>query len=733
MSVLDLYADDIESGIQRHLANPPPPEPTSFDTWSFMGAGAKGVPKGLLELGAGATDALAAVTEIGLDSLSPEKQQMAKERSDAIRIFGRATRKKSKEFASDPETSQAADVVINNLSSTVTQAVASVAVAGVGVGSLVFGASTGRSVYLDLIEKGVDKETAMKVAGVTGVVNAAGVVVPLGSATKAGTAALVAASGPGAYMAQEKLSKEILQRAGYEKEAQTHDPFDPLGLAISTVLPGIFGAAHALKLSRTPKLEDVVKHIESGGRRYGKDGQLLTSPKGAQGEMQVMPYTASDPGFGVAPARDSSPEELARVGRDYLDAMVKRYGDRDKALAAYNAGPGAVDDAIKKGGNDWLSMLPNETQKYVGKANKMMGDATVARADQSAVDAARVKVADEALMKSMPDHPEAVSRVASAADEVAAGRMPDVEPMPTTSLPEFKAWFGDSKGVDAEGKPLVVYHGTNKSDGGDAFTIFDTYASNYGLMGQGGYFTADPSIASSYTTKGRGDAPTVYPVYLSIKNPIDMDGPADVEAWQRQFPDAESFHEEGNTNESWYRAAEESIRDQEVPMYEGAEIMQDGLRAMGFDGITHMGGGRLDKASVRHRVYVAFDPEQIKSATGNSGKFDPKRPNLTDPLAPSEVSPRVMARDATNNLPPPSRPTIEPDATAIPQLDAIDALNTERIQTLMEQNPDLPVKLPGSDETLTLKTALQRYIDEAHLEMKQADLVKAAIDCAIGA
>lgn len=724
MSVLDLYADDIESGIQRHLANPPPPEPTSFDTWSFMGAGAKGVPKGLLELGAGATDALAAVTEIGLDSLSPEKQQMAKERSDAIRIFGRATRKKSKEFASDPETSQAADVVINNLSSTVTQAVASVAVAGVGVGSLVFGASTGRSVYLDLIEKGVDKETAMKVAGVTGVVNAAGVVVPLGSATKAGTAALVAASGPGAYMAQEKLSKEILQRAGYEKEAQTHDPFDPLGLAISTVLPGIFGAAHALKLSRTPKLEDVVKHIESGGRRYGKDGQLLTSPKGAQGEMQVMPYTASDPGFGVAPARDSSPEELARVGRDYLDAMVKRYGDRDKALAAYNAGPGAVDDAIKKGGNDWLSMLPNETQKYVGKANKMMGDATVARADQSAVDAARVKVADEALMKSMPDHPEAVSRVASAADEVAAGRMPDVEPMPTTSLPEFKAWFGDSKVVDAEGKPLVVYHGTNHefsefkpgTAGASWFSTDESHASSFGATSPYHLSLRDPLMITLRTSERNDDARLPNAAREALRSIADGDGDVRVD-------------------DSWINANDAT--DEEVTAaflsklrqggYESDELVVAAGRAVGADGISLRGMEGIGT------VYAAFDSKQIKSATGNSGKFDPKSPSLTDPLAPGEVSPRVMAREATNNLPPQSRPTIEPDATAIPQLDAIDALNTERIQTLMEQNPDLPVKLPGSDETLTLKTALQRYIDEAHLEMKQADLVKAAIDCAIGA
>ena len=38
--------------------------------------------------------------------------------------------------------------------------------------------------------------------------------------------------------------------------------------------------------------------------------------------------------------------------------------------------------------------------------------------------------------------------------------------------------------VDAEGKPLVVYHGTSGNEGGDAFTYFDAYASNYGLAAQ---------------------------------------------------------------------------------------------------------------------------------------------------------------------------------------------------------------------------------------------------------
>lgn len=188
----------------------------------------------------------------------------------------------------------------------------------------------------------------------------------------------------------------------------------------------------------------------------------------------------------------------------------------------------------------------------------------------------------------------------------------------------FYDWFGKSAVVDDKGRPLTMYHGTSNA----GFDSFDTYASNYGLMGMGGYFTADPNVASSYTAKGRGDAPGVYKTYLSIKHPIDMDGPADAEKWKAQFDGIEHYHEGGDKNESWYRAAEDMMADQEMPKWEGAEAMQDGLRGMGYDGITHVGGGRVAADSVRHRVYVAFDPEQVKSATGNAGSFDPKNADI---------------------------------------------------------------------------------------------------------
>ncbi len=121
-------------------------------------------------------------------------------------------------------------------------------------------------------------------------------------------------------------------------------------------------AAHADRTGLPADLLGQVFMTESGGRPDVVSGQTV-SLAGAQGPMQVMPGTQRNPGFGVTPAKDSSPEENFRVGADYLAAMVKRYGDTKLALMAYNWGPGNVDAWIKDGSDP--SKVPAETRGYV--------------------------------------------------------------------------------------------------------------------------------------------------------------------------------------------------------------------------------------------------------------------------------------------------------------------------------------------------------------------------------
>lgn len=121
----------------------------------------------------------------------------------------------------------------------------------------------------------------------------------------------------------------------------------------------------------TAQMVTITAVSESRNQERDSRGRLITSSAGAQGKMQVMPTTSSNPGYGVTAARDGSDEERTRVGRDYLAALMRHYGgDPAKAWAAYNWGPGNLDKAMKQHGGDIAAVLadpdtPGETRAYV--------------------------------------------------------------------------------------------------------------------------------------------------------------------------------------------------------------------------------------------------------------------------------------------------------------------------------------------------------------------------------
>lgn len=201
----------------------------------------------------------------------------------------------------------------------------------------------------------------------------------------------------------------------------------------------------------------------------------------------------------------------------------------------------------------------------------------------------------------------------------------------------FKQWFGDwqndpenaSKVVNPDGTPKRMYHGTNADR---EFTMFNTYGANYGLYGAGSYFTDNPEVAQGYTHKGRGKNPRVYQVYLNIRNPIVMEQEADVDRWLNALPELVDYitvpgdsELAAVTNRDFYRAMEEYFADQGLTKWEAAEDAMDTLKAMGYDGINHVGGMNKD---IQHDVWIAFDPEQIKSATDNIGTYDTEDPDI---------------------------------------------------------------------------------------------------------
>jgi hypothetical protein len=200
-----------------------------------------------------------------------------------------------------------------------------------------------------------------------------------------------------------------------------------------------------------------------------------------------------------------------------------------------------------------------------------------------------------------------------------------------TDTAAFRKWFGDSVVTEngkAGGKPLVVYHGTT----GD-FSEFDVMkmgdGAGHSTSFAGFFFSADANIAGDFPEVRwtgwplkRAVVPgqSVMPVYLSIQNPLELT--------------AKEFMEQ------WVRKAGNGLELQAAAVKAG----HDGIRIIGDKALAERMGGDEYGAD----AWVAFAPEQIKSATGNRGTFDPADPDIRYSIA----SPEGIQRSLRENLPP---------------------------------------------------------------------------------
>ena len=187
------------------------------------------------------------------------------------------------------------------------------------------------------------------------------------------------------------------------------------------------------------------------------------------------------------------------------------------------------------------------------------------------------------------------------------------QPTDVTQTPEFKAWFGNSKVVDADGKPLVVYHGTNADI--TEFKNAKKGARDPGFFGKGFYFTPGEGKALNYADSaveadGAGDAKAIS-VYLSLQNPFVWD----MEAGDGAKATLNALRAMG--------IERTSVRGDAASLGDSNERKKftKAMKAGGYDGV-------IVRDEDGFREIVAFNPEQIKSATGNRGTFDPNDPNI---------------------------------------------------------------------------------------------------------
>lgn len=194
------------------------------------------------------------------------------------------------------------------------------------------------------------------------------------------------------------------------EEAQQARPFAPPERLLQRLPPAwaLIAREAAARHGLPPDLLAGLIALESGGQAEA------VSRAGAVGPAQVLPATARDPGFGVAPLPEEALTDPARAipwAAEYLAALRRHFGgDLAKALAAYNAGAGTVERADRE-----RRRLPEETRRYLATLLPLAAEAMPALP----MDEARRLAA---ILRGLAAAEEATQREARAAARAEANR-----------------------------------------------------------------------------------------------------------------------------------------------------------------------------------------------------------------------------------------------------------------------------------------------------------------------
>lgn len=259
MGILDLHTDELQTA-GRNTAFIPPPAPTPrFSMWGTTTAAPRGVAAGAAEstgfwadvLGAFGQVAGAYPEALGVGGLTAQQRKEAGEARQKLLTEGVSFsseagdlfRGVAQDYKPDAQTASTAERLVFDFSRFGSKAVGySLAAGGPVLGAALTGADEGMTAADELRGQGVDLATRTKVGALTGATAAAGVALPVAGKTLAQTAGLVALGGPLSFSGQQLATREILAGAGYDRIADQYDPLDPVGLAVSTLVPLGFGA-----------------------------------------------------------------------------------------------------------------------------------------------------------------------------------------------------------------------------------------------------------------------------------------------------------------------------------------------------------------------------------------------------------------------------------------------------------------------------------------------------------
>lgn len=750
----------LDDRVSRPL-NPPPAPPRGF--WAATGATVaapfKGIGAGAVESGGFMADVLGAFSQVqagyGLqadpsllfssEALDQRKEvgQGARDRLESGEAFstetGAGLRATARRFAPDPATANVAEQILFGLGRFATKAVGYSLAAGPAAGAALTGADEGMTEADKLKAEGVDFTTRTKVGIVAGAAGAAGVALPVAGKTLGQTAALVAAGGPGAFIAQQAASRAILEHADYKALANQYDPFDPVGLAVSTLVPAGFGA-YAMRGARSavpagrapvdpaagrelvqmagnertalafndPRLDSYAVHaaqregippeallaIKNAGE---KSGSNMVSPKDAKGVMQFIPDTWK--AYGKGDPRD--PVASIDAGARYMKDLIKQYdGDVRAAIAHYNGG-GKAGAAVRAG----RDAPATETQKYLQRTDAYLAErhgteaGKAAAQDPEVVAAARVQLARDTMAESGLHDPadgraadEHAAAVFRAQDQIAAGERVDISDI-----------------ISAERLDIGrAYDAVRSMPGGDRFdpmVAIRPEDMEAVAMSRGGW-------------KGLGDMEVKGSGFGLVKF-IWRHGEESKKAPELQVTreDLMSFPEVIRSHEPSRQAAEDGSQGRE---WRAALPGPDGKPRTVVFAENRVKGSEVRQmvsAYVQEAGKPGHDAPLSKAKTDLGPESSGKRLEAhTGDTAPSFLHQAGQVKSGEPSI-------AEPGKAAISS--SLDAQAAE----IARLAPDMMVQLEGMDAPMRMADALELIKAEAQREIKDAPLLQVAAEC----
>lgn len=160
----------------------------------------------------------------------------------------------------------------------------------------------------------------------------------------------------------------------------------------------------------------------------------------------------------------------------------------------------------------------------------------------------------------------------------------------------FNNWFKNSKVINLDGTPKIVYHGSDSED-------IDIFSGNRGI----GWFTPDKKYAENYDREGG-----IYEVYLSIKNPFVLNIATEKEISLKKFKEITNIDikkkYQGYDGENEIR----KVWDWYDPSLTN---FLDKLYQLGYDGLKTF-------EYQKYECWLPFNENQIKSINNNGDYSD---------------------------------------------------------------------------------------------------------------